>query len=241
MMEFPKDADLLYALQDMKASPADFARASMSIPLFFKPFRLPYFTDVPGQDNKKRKVQVGRLLDAGVRSEDWRKRNGYTGVVPEEAMFADGGMLSNFPIRLFHEDWVEGAIPLLPTIGVQLGPAMFRTKAEDVSGAAGMFGSLIDTARVNRDRKYVKENLAYKETVNPAYKETLAMIDCSKFDWLDFDMKPEKRQELLMTGMRAAAEFLQKWIVTRDDVPSGLWTTYKEKRRLMPQKPADGG
>jgi hypothetical protein len=36
------------------------------------------------------------------------------------------------------------------------------------------------------------------------------MIDCSKFDWLDFDMKPEKRQELLMTGMRAAAEFLQK-------------------------------
>jgi hypothetical protein len=38
-----------------------------------------------------------------------------------------------------------------------------------------MFGSLIDTARVNRDRKYVKENLAYKETVNPAYKETLAV------------------------------------------------------------------
>jgi NTE family protein len=134
----------------------------MSIPLFFKPFRLPYYIrDVNGNILQ----QFGRLLDAGVRSEAWQERNGYTGVVPEEAMFCDGGMLSNFPIRLFHDDWVEDGKPLLPTIGVQLGSAMIKTEAEDVSGAGGLFGSLLDTARRNRDRTFVQENPAYKETL----------------------------------------------------------------------------
>lgn len=124
---------------------------------------------------KKRKVQVERLLDAGVRSEDWQERNGYTGVVPEQAVFCDGGMLSNFPIRLFHQDWVEDGRPLLPTIGVQLGSAMLKTEAVDVSGAGGMLGSVLDTARRNMDRTSVKENQAYKETL--AVSEWVAWWD----------------------------------------------------------------
>lgn len=36
------------------------------------------------------------------------------------------------------------------------------------------------------------------------------VIDCDKFDWLEFDIGPAKRQELLRVGMVAAAKFLMK-------------------------------
>jgi hypothetical protein len=36
------------------------------------------------------------------------------------------------------------------------------------------------------------------------------VIDCDKFDWLDFKMPPTKRQELLKAGMVEAAVFLQR-------------------------------
>jgi hypothetical protein len=36
------------------------------------------------------------------------------------------------------------------------------------------------------------------------------VIDCDDFDWLEFDIAPEKRQELLRVGMVAAAKFLAK-------------------------------
>jgi NTE family protein len=158
-------------LQDMEASPADFTRASMSIPLFFKPFKLPYFTE-NFNEPRPRRVQVGRLLDAGVCSDAWQERNGYSGVVPEEAVFCDGGMLSNFPMRLFHNDWVEDGRPLLPTIGVQLGSILLKTEAVDVSGAGGLLGSVLDTARRNMDRTFLREN--------QEYKDTLAVSDCTR-------------------------------------------------------------
>lgn len=36
------------------------------------------------------------------------------------------------------------------------------------------------------------------------------VIDCDKFDWLEFDIGPAKRQELRRVGMVAAAKFLMK-------------------------------
>lgn len=156
-------------LQDKDASPADFARASMSIPVFFKPFRLPYETEEETINCKgetvRTKRQVGRLLDAGVRSDDWRERNGYSGVVPEEAMFCDGGMLSNFPMSLFHEDSVENRMPLLPTIGVQLSPAMVQMEAVDLTKGRGVLGSVVTTARYSMDRAFIRDNEAYRDTL----------------------------------------------------------------------------
>lgn len=145
-------------LQEDDADPADFARASMSIPVFFKPFRLPY--DSKTQDGKP--VQVGRLVDAGVPSKRWRHRNGYSGPVPEEAFFCDGGMLSNFPVRLFHEDIEDEDAPQLPTIGLQLGSSMVNTKACEVSCLVQMTMSVVDTARRNMDRSFMRENVAYQ-------------------------------------------------------------------------------
>jgi len=78
----------------------DFVRASMSIPLFFTPFRI---KNIPG----------------GI--EAWNKWNEATYLcasVPSEVMFMDGGIISNFPIDIFHENM---NVPASPTFGIKLG------------------------------------------------------------------------------------------------------------------------
>ena len=82
---FPKMVDLFYSNPDVQ-NPADFVRASMSIPLFFTPFKI---KNIPG----------------GVDS--WNRWNEATCLrtsVPSEVMFMDGGIISNFPIDIFHEN-----------------------------------------------------------------------------------------------------------------------------------------
>src|SRR6188768_1294185 len=62
--------------------PALFVRASMAIPYFFEPLRV---RDLPRRPELKEELA------------------GYDGDSPTEVAFADGGVLSNFPIRLFHD------------------------------------------------------------------------------------------------------------------------------------------
>ncbi len=96
---FPEMSELLYA-NPGKANPADFARASMSIPFFFQPFRI-------------NKIPTG--VDA------WRKWNQMTGLnasIPDEVLFMDGGIISNFPIDIFHNNT---KVPDAPTFGVKIG------------------------------------------------------------------------------------------------------------------------
>ena len=49
---------------------------------------------------------------------DWRRLAGYRGTLPDEVLLVDGGIMSNFPIDVFHR---ADTIPQRPTIGVKLG------------------------------------------------------------------------------------------------------------------------
>jgi NTE family protein len=96
---FPEMSELLYT-NPGKANPADFARASMSIPFFFQPFRI-------------------SNLPTG--AEAWKKWNSMTGLyasIPAEVLFMDGGIISNFPIDIFHNNT---KVPDSPTFGVKIG------------------------------------------------------------------------------------------------------------------------
>jgi len=69
---------------DSVAPPADFVRASMSVPIFFKPFCIPYI-------DPKTNTQHGTVYDAGsTTSRRWDDRLGYKGRIPQTAMFCDG-------------------------------------------------------------------------------------------------------------------------------------------------------
>ena len=81
--------------------PAWFVRASMSVPLFYAPVHV---KNIPRGDAAQR---------------DWEILTGYTGPIPDECTLVDGGLISNFPIDVFHRRRKE---PQHPTFGVKLAP-----------------------------------------------------------------------------------------------------------------------
>ena len=95
---FP-DMAAMYWQEPDEINPADFARASASIPLFFQPFT------VSG---------ISQLIASG---DKWKQLGSFTGTLPEKVSFTDGGMFSNFPIDLF----IRHGVPRAPTFGARLG------------------------------------------------------------------------------------------------------------------------
>ncbi|MFD2999338.1 patatin-like phospholipase family protein [Pontibacter toksunensis] len=189
-VNFPAMADMYWADPD-QVNPADFVRASMSIPFFFHPFRL---KDLPFGPNELKK---------------WREV-GYTGNVPDEVFFIDGGINSNFPIDLFHDN---NKVPEAPTFGVKLGAD--RNKPKLINKLPNLVGAIFDSARQVHDFDFI--------TKNPDYRHLVHCLDTDHFDWLDFSMPDEEKLRLFEVGVRGAANFLIKFD----------WKKYKDLRSAM--------
>lgn len=186
---FPEMADLYYKIPE-KANPADMVRASMSIPVFFEPFRL---TNIPAKQSDW---------------ENWYKKVNYRGKIPEEVFFIDGGIMSNFPIDLFHK---HDKMPECPTFGVKIG--IDRNEPNEIKGFPHLLGAVFDSARSGYDFDFIKRN--------PDYKHLVAYIQTGHHNWLDFHLSDEAKIDLFVRGATTAARFLQ----TFD------WHNYKDIRK----------
>lgn len=172
-VEFPRMAELYWTDPD-RVNPACFARASMSIPFFFHPFRV----DHCPQDRAK-----------------WKALADFGGQPPESVLFMDGGIMSNFPINLFHQAY---RVPTSPTFGAKIG--VDRAQPAVISKPSQLLGAVFDAARHTLDFDFI--------TRNPDYKHLVAMIDTGNHNWLDFSMGDDDKIDLFARGARAAAEFL---------------------------------
>ncbi len=173
-----------------EADPAEFVRASMSVPLFFEPFRK---TNIP----KK------------TMSDAWSAR-GYHGDLPEEAVFVDGGVISNFPISAFH---ASKRMPRMPTFGIKLG--IERDAPQKINTLKRFIGATVDIMRSDADEEFIR--------ANPDYKHVVKAIPTGEHHWLNFKMSDAEKVDLFIRGVKAASEFLQ----TFD------WAQYKETRRKL--------
>jgi len=184
---FP-DMAALYWRQHRSCSPALFVRASMSIPGFFHPFRV---TNIP-----QGKAALAR----------WADKAGYEGVLPEEVLFVDGGIMSNFPIDIFHSK----AAPRAPTFGVKLG--VERIKPNEINKPLQMLGAIFDSARHCSDYDFLLRN--------PDYEQLVAFIHTEGHNWLDFAIEPDAKIDLFARGVDAAIDFLMRF----------EWDDYKKTR-----------
>ncbi len=193
-VEFPKMSKLYWSDPD-NVSPAKLVRASMSVPFFFDPF------------------EVNNLPNAGNESdENWKKYASYYGPVPPSAKFVDGGMLSNFPINVFHRP--DSGVPRMPTFGVRL--SAYRESFSPADGLGGFAGAMISTMRQIFDYDFLLKN--------PDYKQLICRIDASEeFNWLDFNMTEDNQIKLFNLGASKAVEFLKGFD----------WDKYKETRKKM--------
>jgi NTE family protein len=190
---FPEMAPLYWAHWE-EVSPAELVRASMSVPFFFEPYRIDH---LPGSE-------------AGASSQFLKlwEQFGYAGkTVPSTAVFMDGGIMSNFPIDLFHN---SERIPEAPTFGVKLG--IDRDKPQATNTFLATVGAMFDATRTQYDFDFIHRN--------PDYHHLVHCLDVESYNWLDFDMLENQKQELFAIGVRGAANFLRNF----------KWDTYKELR-----------
>ena len=190
-VEFPRMAPLYWA-ESEKINPARLVKASMSIPLFFEPLKI---ADIP---------------DAGKKHHSsWIEMADYYGEIPSEALFVDGGLLSNFPINIFHRS--DGGVPRMPTFGVRL--SAYRDGYGPNENIGQLLGSIITTMRHDNDIEFLIKN--------PDYHHLICQLDVDKdFNWLDFNMSKEKQVQLFIAGAQKAIDFLENF----------NWPEYKELR-----------
>lgn len=193
---FPRMASLYWA-DPSTINPAEFVRASMGIPFFFEPYR------------------VSKIPMAGQPINEAWKATGYEGKIPEEVAFVDGGIVSNFPIAVFHS---KDQIPTHPTFGVKLDRD--RTSPRKTSNPAEMAAAIFDCSRHSLDNDFLLKN--------PDYRHLVAFIDTLKINWLDFKMSPEDKTRLFVQGANEAVKFLD----TFD------WAKYKDLRESLLNLPS---
>ena len=160
-----------------KINPARYLRASMSIPLFFRPVKIkPCNPDVK---------------------------------LPGKIRFVDGGLLSNFPISVFHR---EDRIPRMPTFGVRL--CADKKPYNKTNRLSSFLWAMIKTMKQLYDTDFLNKH--------PDYKYLICHLNTdNKFNWLDFNMKPENKLALFNIGATEAMKFIKGF----------EWERYKKIRR----------
>jgi NTE family protein len=192
--DFPRMAGL-YWKDVATVNPAEFARASMSIPFFFYPFE------------RKNIPNGGSSSD-----EEWKKMASYNGDIPHNTKFVDGGMLSNFPIGIFHRS--DGGMPSRPTFGARL--SSYRQSYSKTDSITEMSGAMISTMRQIFDYDFILRN--------PDFKKLICNIDAdAEFNWLNFNMSEARKVALFQLGAEKALEFLEKF----------NWEEYKQIRAQL--------
>jgi NTE family protein len=190
---FPLMAPLYWPDPDA-VNPADFVRASMSIPFFFEPVRAPAVPQGPAAEAAWQRV---------VRNDRFP---------PPECAFVDGGVLSNFPIDLFHE---TGQTPTAPTFGVKLGADAQPVPHFDRLVQLTM--AVFNAARHALDNDFIARN--------PDFRQLVCVVDTSTQNWLNFDLTADDKVELFRRGAEAAVRFLRHFD----------WPRYQELRTALIQ------
>jgi NTE family protein len=183
-------SELFYSNPEM-TNPADFARASMSIPFFFQPFRI-------------KNIPTG--------TEAWKKWHNSTGLnasIPEEVLFMDGGIISNFPIDIFHNNT---KVPDAPTFGVKIG--LDKAEINQNKKFFSLIGSVFNTARYSSDDNFLR--------TNPDFRHLIGYIDSGNHNWLNFGLTDEAKVDLFIRGAQSAAAFLNSF----------NWDNYKQIREV---------
>lgn len=212
---FPEMEALFHIKQTHRL--AKFIRASMAIPLFFEPV----------------------ILKANPDTKLWKRHVSYTGILPtaQECYLVDGGIMSNFPIDIFHQ---HHYVPLCPTFGVKLDTD--RSKPNETAKITKFLSALFDTARHTSDFNFLHKNYDYQKLITYIdiashktnkhikkgwlWNQKIHSQSVNKFHWLDFNMSTAMKIELFKIGVQAAHQFLVG--------PEKFnWQDYKQTRQTL--------
>ena len=181
-VEFPRMA-CLYWKDFAAVNPAEFVRASMSIPVFFEAAKI---DNIPAHDPDVKKC--------------WREMLSYEADIPERAMMVDGGLLSNFPINVFFKPTID--IARMPTLGIMLEDEDAKPK-QSFPDFGSYLWAIFNTVRYYYDRDFLIKNSIFEKCIG--------RIDVRKFNWLNFNLTEKEKIQLFINGAEAASRFLKEF------------------------------
>lgn len=196
---FPWDVELL---RKESLTPADFVRASMSIPFFFEPFRIKLNLEVWQQwiNNQKSLAKHERAILGEI----------------SEMTFVDGGLLSNFPVDVFETPTLCGSSPQkigkVPLVGVSMTPTVdavaksLPSEASGINQLTSFSSALMAAMRSIRDREATSR-------LSSNQRASVYHINVGHHDWLDFSMSKDDQLELYEAGLATSVEIIQ-WLAT---------------------------
>ena len=210
-VEFPAMAK--YYWDDVaKSCPAEFVRASMAIPIFFEPF-VKKVTRAPLTEEEQMILQN---IPPDTSTDK-----------PCEVRFVDGGILSNFPINVFHNPTIK--VARLPTFGVKLEDEEHEIPGKQKTLKQSLMryvGSIFSTIRFYYDSDFLLKNRLYERTIGH--------VDVSKFNWLNFFLNEKDKVDLFRQGAEAAKIFFlggEVWVDGKPRQFAGFdWESYKQER-----------
>ncbi|EGD72839.1 hypothetical protein PTSG_04568 [Salpingoeca rosetta] len=197
---------------------ARLVRACMSVPIFFKPLTI---KDIPNYD-PRHPVSAKELLAAHPKSlaarawTGWPGSLNYDGSIPSQATFVDGGLVSNFPLDVFHMSHED---VWLPSVGVKLG-VDYVQPSPDEPNLSQLMGGMLNTMRRHGDATFLAKNQAANRLVTEIWIP--GSVDSK---WLSFNLDDRSKAILYAAGVRAAIGFLEKFD----------WEHYKKMRRVLYQ------
>ncbi|REC41870.1 patatin-like phospholipase family protein [Chryseobacterium pennipullorum] len=206
-VELPTMANLYWSEEELKRiSPAEFVRASMSVPFFFEPYQ----KRINREDDS---VKYAWKFWMNTKKEE----------INPVGVFIDGGSISNFPIDLFHAE--EVFYPRLPLFGVQLTSdsdmlsEKGKTSEEIMKTPFSYAGNIISTLKGFNDKTFLTKHTFYR-------LYSIQSVNCGTSSWLNFFMKKEEKEELFNRGFQAALDFLNQFD----------WNKYKYERMMLTMK-----
>ncbi|MGK6342568.1 patatin-like phospholipase family protein [Chryseobacterium sp. DT-3] len=206
-VELPTMANLYWSEEELKhISPAEFVRASMSVPFFFEPFQKRINKD----DDS---VKYAWKFWMSTKPEN----------IYPVGIFIDGGSISNFPIDIFHASDVF--YPRMPLFGVQLTSdsdilsEKGKTSEEILKTPFSYAGNIISTLKGFNDKSFLTKHSFYR-------LYSIQSVNCGTSSWLNFFMKREEKEDLFNRGFQAALDFLNQFD----------WEKYKYERMMLSMK-----
>lgn len=208
-VEFPRMWNLYWAKEE-DVNPAGFVRASMSVPVFFRPFASPEI------EPEKFEGRWNQLVGPESASR-----------ISPRAKFVDGGIISNFPINVFYNPTV--AAPRMPTFGIMLEDSDPPKPAEGYKNFFSFAGAMVSTLRFHYDKEFLIKHADFKKTIGE--------IDVRGVNWLNFNLTGEEKIDLFRRGAQAAADFFLGKEIAPTPVDQ---TTIKQDDKASPHAKKEG-
>lgn len=206
-VQLPTMANLYWSEEELKhISPAEFVRASMSVPFFFEPMQ----------------KLINKEEDSVKYAWKYWMNTQEENIYPV-GIFIDGGSISNFPIDLFHD--INIFYPRLPLFGVQLtsdseiNEEKGKTSLQILKTPFSYAGNIIETLKGFNDKTFLTKYSFYN-------LYSIKTVNCGTSSWLNFFMKREEKEQLFNAGFSAALDFLNQFD----------WAQYKCERMMVAMK-----